>query len=346
MTRRAATASDVARQAGVSRTTVSFVMNNTPGKNISEATRQRVLEAAAALGYRPHREARRLAMIRHHSVGLFICHTHSLFSDAYINRLIGGIAQVLNKQRFQLVLQPLRLDQSGYLHLARQDSVDGILLLNTHDGDEGLAEIVSAGFPLVVIGTLSDRTVVQVDIDNRSAAARVTQHLIDLGHRDIAMIVHAPLVYYAARMRLEGYRHTMEANRLGLKGAWIRQGDFTEESGYRGMEELLSLPDRPTAVFAGSDMVAYGALKAIKDAGLSVPDDISLAGFDDDFLSRYLNPPLTTLSVPAAALGARAAQLLLQRLRKKSQETAEQIRLTARLAERESCRPPAGRSRL
>jgi DNA-binding LacI/PurR family transcriptional regulator len=345
MPSKAATANDVARQAGVSRTTVSFVLNNTPGKNISEATRQRVLAAASALGYRPHREARRLAMIRHHSVGLFICHTHSLFSDAYISRLIGGIAQVLNKQRFQLVLQPLRLDQSGYLQLAMQDRVDGIILLNTHDADEGLAEIVAAGFPLVAIGTLSDREIPQVDIDNRSAAARVTQHLIDLGHKKIAMIVHAPLVYYAAQLRLEGFRHALKVNKLALNQDWVRRGDFTEESGYRCMRELLSVPERPTAVFAGNDMIAYGALKEIKDAGLAVPADISLAGFDDDFLSRYLNPPLTTLSVPASALGARAAQLLLQRLRENRPGQAEQIRLTARLAERDSCRPPAGRTR-
>jgi LacI family transcriptional regulator len=344
MTAKPATASDVARLAGVSRTTVSFVLNNTPGKKISEATRQRVLEAAAELDYRPHPEARRLALIRHHSVGLFICHTHSLFSDAYISRLIGGITQVLNRERFQLVLQPLRLDQSEYLQLAIQDSVDGVILLNTHDGDRGLAEIAAAGFPLVVIGTLSDREISQVDIDNRAAAARVTQHLIDLGHRDIAMIAHAPLVYYAAQERLEGFRRTLKANRLGTKEAWIRRGDFTEESGQRCMRELLSLPERPTAVFAGNDMIAYGALKAIKDAGLNVPHDISLAGFDDDFLSCYLNPPLTTLSVPAAALGARAAQLLIRQLLNLKHAKPERVILTARLAERESCRTFGGRA--
>ena len=113
------TTADVARRAGVSRTTVSFVLNNTPGKTISEGTRQKVLRAAAELDYQPHEAARRLAMSRHQAVGLFICHTHSVFTDVYVSRLIEGIAQVLNRKRLQLVLQPLRSDQADYLKRSR-----------------------------------------------------------------------------------------------------------------------------------------------------------------------------------------------------------------------------------
>jgi len=129
---------DVAKSAGVSRTTVSFVLNNSPGKMISEETGQRVLKAALELNYQPNEQARSLALLRHNSAGVFICHSQSFFPDAYIPRVIEGIAQTLNKQRCQLVLQPLKLHQSGYLSLANQDQLDGIILLNTHDDDGGL----------------------------------------------------------------------------------------------------------------------------------------------------------------------------------------------------------------
>jgi len=198
--------SDVARKAGVSRTTVSFVLNNTPGKTIPEVTRQKVLAAARDLAYTPNENARSLAMIKHHSIGFFIPHSGFISSDAYVIRILEGMTPVLNKARFQLVLQPLKLKEMNYLQLARQDNVDGIILMNTHDDDRGLAEVIDSGFPLVVIGTVSRNGICQIDIDNRAAAASAVRHLISLGHRDIGMIGHAPLAFYAARERLEGFR--------------------------------------------------------------------------------------------------------------------------------------------
>ena len=335
MEKRNVSAADVAKRAGVSRTTVSFVLNNAPGKIISEMTRQRVLKAVAELDYRPNVWARNLALTRRHSIGLFICHTDSLFSDAYIISLIQGMSKILNKHRFQLVLQPLKLRQFNYLSLAEKDNVDGIILLNTHDKDEGLAEIIEAGFPLVVIGTLADKKIFQVDIDNYSAARKVMSYLIGLDHRRIAMIVHASPVYYAARNRFQGYKDALDEAGLEYSEAMI--ANFTEESGYRAMKELLSLTGRPTALFAGNDMIAYGAIQALKDEGLTIPDDLSIAGFDDDFLSRYLNPPLTTMSLPAPSLGAEAARLLIDRLSGRVTEQ-RQILLSPHLSVRESCR--------
>ncbi len=336
MGKKRVSALDVAERAGVSRTTVSFILNNTPGKIISETTRQRVLKAVAELDYRPNEVARNLALTRHHSIGLFICHTDSVFSDAYIISLIEGMSKILNKHRFQLVLQPLKLRQGDYLSLAERDDVEGIILLNTHDKDEGLAEIIKTGFPLVVIGTLSDKSVFQVDIDNYAAARQVMSYLIGLGHQRIAMISHAPRVYYAARNRFRGYEDTLDE--AGLEYREVRIANFSEESGYRAMEELLALKDRPTAVFAGNDMIACGAIQAIKDEGLNIPDDLSIAGFDDDFLSRYLNPPLTTMSLPAPSLGAEAARLLINRLTGRGFPEKRQLLLSPHLSVRQSCR--------
>jgi LacI family transcriptional regulator len=330
--------SDVARKAGVSRTTVSFVLNNTPGKTIPEGTRQKVLEAARALAYTPNEKARSVAMIKHHSIGFFIPHSGYVSSDAYVFRIIEGMTPVLNKARFQLVLQPLKLKQMDYMQLARQDNVDGIILMNTHDEDSGLLEVIESGFPLVVIGTISRPEVCAIDIDNKAAARSAVRHLLSLGHRDIGMIVHAPLAFYAARERREGFGEEMRAAGAPVRAEWVREGDLTEESGYRAMRAILSGKKRPTAVFAGNDVMAYGAIQAIRDAGLSIPRDMSLIGFDDDLLSRYMNPPLTTVTNPAPGLGAEAARLLISKLKGRPLPSPRSV-LPTSLALRESCGP-------
>jgi len=335
---RTASSADVARRAGVSRTTVSFVLNNTPGKNIPETTRRKVLEAARELRYVPNAQARDVAMIKHHSIGFFIPHSGYLSSDAYVLRVIEGMIPVLNKNRFQLVLQPLKLQEMDYLARARQDNVDGIILMNTHDDDRGLAEVIAAGFPLVVIGTVSHPGVRQIDIDNHSAAKSAVEYLLSLGHRDIGMILHAPRSYYAARDRFEGFRTAMESAGCAVRKSWVREASLSEESGYRAMMEILAGEKRPGAIFAGNDVVAYGVIQAIKDAGLCVPSDISVMGFDDDLPSRYMNPPLTTMTNPAPSLGAEAARMLIAALR--GHAAPEHVApLTMLLAVRDTCRP-------
>ena len=276
-------------------------------------------------------------MAKHFSIGFFIPHSGYLSSDAYIIRLIEGMTPVLNKNRFQLVLQPLKLQEMNYLQLARQDAVDGIILMNTHDDDEGLMQVINEDFPLVVIGSIKNREVCQIDIDNRSSAAVAVNYLIDLGHRDIGMIIHAPLSYYAARHRYDGFRLAVETAGYRVRKPWVREANLTEESGYRAMNEILEQKERPTAVFAGNDVVAYGAIQAIKDNGLRIPDDISLVGFDDDSLSRYLNPPLTTMTNPASSLGAEAASLIVKVMRGRRPEELSRLVPTS-LAVRESCR--------
>ncbi len=329
---------DVAKKAGVSRTTVSFVLNNTPGKHITEKTRQRVLKEASDLNYIPSEEAQNLAKIRHHSIGLFIFHSHSMFSDAYITRVIEGLTPVLNKNRFQLVLQPLKLRQANYLQLAENDKVDGVIILNTHDNDQGLSDIAESGFPLVVIGTIANRVITQIDIDNRKAASVVMNYLIELGHTKIAMIVHAPPIYFAARERLESYKQVLKNTGIEFRDEFVKEADFSEESGYKAMQEILALKDKPSVIFAGNDIIAYGAIRAIKDAGLSIPEDISVVGFDDDFLSRYLNPPLTTMTLPAAGLAEVAAKCLIEILTGGLLKKPQQILLPTHLSIRESCR--------
>jgi len=336
--RKKVSARDVAEKAGVSRTTVSFVLNNTPGKTISEETRQKVLQAAAELDYLPNDMARKLAMRKHRSIGLFICYNQYLFSDAYVIRLVEGMTPVLNKHRVQLVIQPLRLNQANYLELVREDELEGVILFNTHDNDDGLRILVDAQIPTVVIGSIIEGPLLQVDIDNTYAAKMIVEYLIELGHKRIAAILHANPVYYAAQLRLDGYQQALEEAGLTYREDLVRIADFSEKSGFESMEELLQVNPPPTAVFASNDTVAYGAIQAIRQAGLVIPGDISISGFDDDHLSRYLNPPLTTMSVPAGGLGGTAARLLIDMLDGEPPPGNSRIILPTYIAIRSSCK--------
>lgn len=302
---------EVARQAGVSRTTVSFVLNNTPGKVIPEETRQRILEVARSLDYRPDMAARRVAKATRRNIGLAIGHSGSIYSDAYVLRLLEGIAPVFNKRRCRLVLVPLGEEQAVDRGLAARHGLDGILVTNLRQGTGTAASMEDPGVPMVAIGVVGDPGVCQIDIDNRQAAQAAVDHLLGLGHRRVAMIVHAPLVYDAAQARLAGYEGALRAARLGPDDRLVRVADFSEESGRLAMRDLLTGQTRPSAVFAGNDAIAWGAMRAIGEAGLRIPEDISLVGFDDDFPSRFLQPALTTVTVPATSLGERAARMLI-----------------------------------
>ncbi len=336
--KKSVSALDVAKRCGVSRTTVSFVLNNSPGKKISEETRQKVLKAVKELNYQPNPQARNLAMTRHYSIGVFICHSKSVFSDAFIPKVIEGIAQKLNRFRIQLIVQPVKLKQDDYLSIAKGENIDGIILMNTHDKDKGLIELVNNNFPVVVIGSVSDDRVAQVDVDNREFAKKAVKYLIELGHRRIATITHASTIYYAARDRLNGYYEALREAQIDIDDELIKYGNFTEESGYEAANELLNLKRRPTAIFAGNDVIAYGVIKALKDRNLSIPDDISIVGFDDDYLSRYLNPPLTTVSVPASGLGSEAALMLMKIISGGKKSKKKKVVLPAYFSVRKSCK--------
>ena len=309
-------AADVAQKAGVSRTTVSFVVNNTPGKNISEDTRQRVLAAMQDLGYTPDERARRVAMARRQTVGLYVRHSQYVYTDAFIVRTIEGMSQAVNRHRVQLIIQPISQSYTGnYVDLVRQDNLDGIILINTQASDAGLNDLITEQFPVVSLDDLGDTLAIdQVFVDNRGAACQIVEYLIGLGHRRIAMITHAAPTFTASSARLAGYRDALEAANIPYSEDLVRYADFSEQSGHDAMLDLLSLPKLPTAVFAGNDVVAYGALLASREAEISVPEEVSVVGFDDDYLSRYMSPALTTVALPASGMGSTAVSLLVERL--------------------------------
>ncbi len=335
MSKKQVTSEMVAQKANVSRTTVSFVMNNSPGKHIPEKTKQKVLKAMKELNYTRNETRKNSALKKNSTVGLFICHSKSIFSDEFIIKLVEGMSPVFNQSRTKLILEPIKKTESGYKKLIQQNELNGIILINTKENDTALIELVKSGYPVVLIGTNNNKKMFQVDINNRISAYEMVRHLIDNNHHHIGMICHAPLLYSASRDRFNGFKDAMTEKGLNLNNDWIRIGDFNEISGYEAMLEILNSEKIPSAIFAGNDAIAFGAMDAIKESGLKIPDNISIVGFDDDILSRYLNPSLTTMATPAVGIGETAARMLVNQILGKDIKT-RQILLDTTLTERDS----------
>ncbi len=341
-TRKRVTAQDVARLAGVSRTTVSFVLNNVTDMRISEETRQKVLEAARLLNYYPDAVARRMVTGRTRVLGFVLRQSpEQAFADLFLPQVLNGLSQAAARQGYQVLFEPIPPDQPNtmYARLVNERHVDGIILSGPRFDDEDLLRLHREGAALVLIGRLPDVEVPYVDVDNVGGARMAAEYLIRKGHRRIGLITNAPLSYTASVERLSGYRQALEAAGLSFDETLVRYGNFTPQSGYQAMTDLLQVRPLPTAVFVASDTVALGALQAIRHAGLQIPADISLIGFDDIPLAGFLDPPLTTVHLPAFNLGWEAAEMLLQRLQ--TEEASPSYRLLAtHLVERESCAPP------
>jgi len=309
------TSRDVAEHAGVSRTTVSLVLNNVQGVQISPETRSRVIEAAQELGYVPNAAAQALASSRAQIIGLILTRNpHHISSDAFLNQILDGLITAAHEHSIRLLIDIVEVhhQKKAYLELVRAKRIDGLILSGPRFDDEALLYLQQDHFPTVLMGQLPDTDFYSVDIDNFAAAQQAVEHLVKLGHKRIACITNAPPSYTAAADRLDGYRERLKYYRIPYDEALVRYGDFNPESGYQQMKELLSIDEPPTAVFVASDVVAIGAKAAIVEQGLKIPQDIALVGFDDIPLARYLDPPLTTVRLPASQLATRASKMLIQ----------------------------------
>ena len=312
-----ATSSDVAKKAQVSRTTVSFVLNSVPGVSISEATRKRVLGAAKELNYSPNAAGRKLVSGKSNTIGLILSQSpEQVFADAFLPQVILGVEQATIQQGFHVLLKLVSPDDpGGYTHLIRENHVDGILLSGPRQSDQEIVRLHREGVPVMLMGQLPDSDIPFVDINASAGAEIAVAHLIESGHRQIAMITNAPLSYTSAQQRRTGYMDALNKANVTIDPLLIKEGDYTPASGFQAMTELLQQSSRPTAVFVASDVVAMGALLAIKIAGLKVPEDIAMVGFDDIPLAEYFDPPLTTIRLPAYGLGWAAGERLIRLIR-------------------------------
>ncbi|HIE58232.1 MAG TPA: LacI family transcriptional regulator [Anaerolineales bacterium] len=340
MKQKRATSQDVANLAGVSRTTVSLVLNRVEGANIPAETRQKVYAAAKALNYVPNATAQALATQRSNAIGLIMTRSpHHISSDAFLPQILGGLLEVIKKERFRLLIELVEEEhqEQVYSNLARAKHIDAMILLTPRLNDKGIERLEAVGVPTVLMGKTNASTLYTVDVDNFSAAKKATNRLLSLGHRKIACISNAPPSYGASLDRVLGYKNALLDAGITPDDALIRYADFDPQSGYEAMHSLLASRQEFSAVFVASDNVAMGAKSAIRETGLYIPDDISLIGFDDIPWASYSDPPLTTVHLPARDLASKACLLLLDLLKGK-QVKNKNLTLETKLMIRQSCK--------
>jgi LacI family transcriptional regulator len=331
------TIAEIARRAGVSKTTVSRVLNNRP--YVDKVTRRKIRRIIAETGYTPHAAAVSLATGRNSLVGLLSPSLH----QPWTIEIIQGIAEAIDSTEYELVLYTTTMaerNQETYARALTNGLTDGlIVILPRADGMNYLADLRRHLFPVVLIdyrGLSSDLP--SVTATNFAGACSAVDHLIELGHRCIGMITGL-MDLGCSRDRLAGYRHTLEQAGLVFEPSLVVPGDFSELSGCEAMNRLLSLPEPPTAVFASNDEMAFGAMRALKGHGLCVPDDVSLVGFDDVPMAQYTSPPLTTVRQPMRDMGCQAVEMLLTQIRRDRLEQPGVV-VPTRLIVRESSGSP------
>jgi LacI family transcriptional regulator len=330
MARQAVTIRDVAREANVSVATVSRALNG--HSNVAEPVRRQVLEVANRLRYSPHAAARSLSSRSTQTIGVVLPDLHGEF----FSELIRGIDSIARTSSRHLLLSSYHGDpdeQASALR-AMRGRVDGLLVMSPYAEQPGfLAENLPL-LPVVLISTRQDEPAWPVfEIDNHAGAEAMTGHLLSLGHRHIAFI-GGPAHNHDARERLRGFRDAIAAH-AGARGSEFA-GDFDEASGHRAGRAILESGDRPDAVFAANDMMALGCLYAFAQAGVEVPRDIALAGFDDIPLARFVHPSLTTMRVSIAELGGNALKRLLAQIEASEPAAAEHHVLVPELVVRQS----------
>lgn len=311
------TIDDIARLAGVSKTTVSRVLNHKP--DVDPATRQRVLRIVEEQGYVPSITASGLAGGRSRLIGVLV----PSFTWPNIPDLMRGIAGVIEQTPYEMVLYSInesntQQNRSEVINriFATQLTAGLLAMFPGHLASEPITRLYNKGFPVVIIDDQVAQTTPWVSADNITGAYLAVRHLVRLGHRRIAHL-QGPPEYLVSQDRYNGYRQALLEAGITPDPELVLQGDFMPPSGRLGADKLFEMPleKRPTAIFAATDQMAYGVLASAEAHGLNVPQDIALVGFDDDDSSVHIRPPLTTVRQPSFEMGQRGIELLLSMLK-------------------------------
>ena len=330
------TLEDIAKQAGVSRSTVSRVVNDNP--NVSEAVRNKVQEVIVSTGYHPHAAARSLASQHSGMIGLVLPRTvSSFFIDPYLPRLTQGVAQACNQHNLTLslfILASKEDEERIFPRVSHHGLLDGIIVQTAHKGDKLINRLINSGFPVIVAGRpFNTSGVSYIDVDNIQAAYQAVNYLIKLGYQRIGTIT-GMISSTAGLDRLNGYKKAIHDQGWHIDKNLIAEGDFTEQSGYEAMKLLLSA--NPDAIFAGSDTMAIGAIRMAKEAGLRIPEDVAFVGFDDLPVASLSDFKLTTVRQPIFRFGAQAVTTLID-LIENGIKPSRRIIMETELIIRESC---------
>jgi LacI family transcriptional regulator len=342
------TLEDIAKQAGVSRSTASRVVNDDP--NVSDGVRKRVRKVIVSTGYQPHQAARSLASQRSWMIGLVLPRTvSSFFTDPYFPRLTQGVAQACNQHNLTLglfILASKEDEERVFPRLSRQGLLDGVIVQTAQKGDKLISRLISSNFPLIVAGRpFSTSGVSYIDVDNVQASQQAVTHLIRLGYKRIGTIT-GMMNSTAGIDRQEGYERAIREQGWQVDPSLIVEGDFSEESGYNAMKKLL--PAKPDAIFSASDTMAVGAIRAVNEAGLNIPGDIAMIGFDDLPVASLADLKLTTVRQPIIQFGAQAVEALLDLIENGIKPT-RRIIMDTELIIRDSCgasKKCAGKTRI
>lgn len=329
------TIKDVARLAGVSTTTVSHVINDT--RHVSDELRTRVLAAMEELNYHPNVLARSLRRGETRTIGLVVPDNSNPF--------FAEVARIVEDVGFENGYSVILCNSDGslekeaaYISVLIAKQVDGVIFIAAGSKHEHLHELTAQGIPVVVADRDIPQTLADVVlVDNEKGGYGATRYLLSLGHRRIACIA-GPSDLTPSADRVRGYRRAQEEAGISIEEGWIVPGDFRYQGGEAAAAKLLRLGEPPSAIFACNDVMAIGALRTLRNAGLQVPGDVSIIGFDDIPLASAVSPALTTVAQPIAELATLAAQCLISRIQNdREDEPRQRSVLETRLIVRDSC---------
>jgi DNA-binding LacI/PurR family transcriptional regulator len=327
------TSQDVAKRAGVSIATVSRVLNDSP--HVSPHVRRKVLRAVKDLNYQLNRTAQRLRAKQSRVIGLII----SDIQNPFFTAVVRGIEDIAYQQGYSVVLCNSDEDpekEKLYINVMRAEAVAGVILASTSQSDPLAVDLVEHGIPVVAVDRrLRHRQIDSVLAANVAGAQQAVTYLIGLGHRQIGF-VGLPLTRTPGKERYEGYQRALQEHGLTVDRRWVRIADAKQQGGYQATLELVQASPTPTALFVANNLMTLGALDAVRERGLRIPDDMSVVGFDDVPWATLLQPPLTAVAQPTYELGQKAAQLLLERLAQPGKPVAH-VQLPTTLIIRASC---------
>lgn len=332
------TIKEVAKKVGVNPSTVSRVLNGDLHLSIREETRNRILEAIKEMGYSPNPIARSLRMKTSNTIGMLIPD----ITNPFFPEVIKGAETAASERELSLILcntDESSAKEKNLIKFLIDRRVDGLLLFSSRLEDETISKVEKSGIPFVLVNRGSrSNTGAYVVVDNSLGAKLAINHLIDLGHKKIAHI--SGFLYTETGLeRLEGYRKSLNASGLPFISEYMVEAGFAEQQGYTAMLKLLSLEDRPTAVFVANDLMAMGAMTAIMEKGLSVPEDISVIGFDDIWIAGRITPSLTTVKIPLNEMGYLSLQIIAAKIDQR-EILNDRIELTPELIIRSSTAIP------
>lgn len=328
------TLEDIARLSGVSRSTVSRVIN--ADLNVKHETRQKVQQVINNYNFQPNLAARGLVTGRTNVVGVVIPASVSiLFTDPYFPQLLQGISAMCTKRDYSVMLWLAEPDyeQRMITRILHNGLVDGVVVASIRMDDPVIQSLIESKMPFILIGRHPTENVNYLDVDNLQAGRKATLHLLRLGYKRIAAITGLQS-HVAGYDRYQGYLKALQETDHALRPELVAEGDFTEESGYTAMKRLLKY--KPDAVFAASDTMAYGAMRALREANLEIPKDVAVVGFDDIPGSSRTAPPLTTVRQPITQMGSKAVDLLINLIETGTKST-EGVIMDTELVVRESC---------